>query len=367
MHSQRRILIVDDLQSIRDLNVRVLGREYVTACAASGDETLALLPVFRPELVLLDVNMPVMDGLETCRLIRKDPAFRFTKIIFVSGMVTLPDRLAGYEAGGDDYISKPCNDQELMAKVRILLRLKTEEELHALKSDFIGLVTHELRTPMNGILGFAELLQQQSSGEVMEMAGHILQSGRRLFNILDKIMLFTEFRAVKELKKRHSLIVRRINALINGVENRAAHNLLLSGNGDFVVSADWFWLEKAFSYLLENAIKFSPPGGRIDIETAARDNECRVRIANQGDGINPGLLTTIFDEFCIRNVAHHQQGIGISLAFVKEIVELHGGRVFAENVPGGAVFTVCLPIVQESQVASPPSQTGRGLSRQSGY
>src|SRR5437867_5231349 len=158
MPAPSTILVVDD--NPRNVNILrlILGKDYTLATAASGEEALAVAPAMRPDLVLLDIMMPGIDGYATCRQLRALPDLRHVKIIMVSARAMVSDRLQGYDAGADDFVTKPFDEDELLAKVRVHLRLKSVEEVDALKTTVIDLLTHETRTPLTGIIGAADLL-----------------------------------------------------------------------------------------------------------------------------------------------------------------------------------------------------------------
>ena len=124
MRNRGKILIVDDNAINLAVCEEALGRDYECMCASNGEESLQLARVFHPDLVLLDVMMPGIDGYETCERLRADPDLRFAKILLVTAKAQVLDRLRGYEAGADDYIIKPFEPDELVAKVRVFLRLK---------------------------------------------------------------------------------------------------------------------------------------------------------------------------------------------------------------------------------------------------
>jgi DNA-binding response OmpR family regulator len=121
-----------------------------------------MLPRFRPDLVLLDVMLPDIDGFEVCRRIRELEGHRFTKIILVSARSAVPDRPEGHRAGADDHLTKPFDHDEFRAKVAVFLRLKQTEEVDRLKGDLLRLLSHETRTPLNGILVASRLLLDRS-------------------------------------------------------------------------------------------------------------------------------------------------------------------------------------------------------------
>ncbi|MDH3394281.1 MAG: hybrid sensor histidine kinase/response regulator [Desulfobulbaceae bacterium] len=349
MSNQKKILIVDDGRAIRHWTQTIFANDYITEQAEDGEEALAKLPTFKPDLVLLDVEMPKLNGLETCKRIRKDPNFRFIKIIFVSGNITIADRMAGYEAGGDDYVTKPYDEGELFAKVKTLLRLKNEEELNHLKSNFLSLISHETRTPINGILGCAELLNRYTTDKNRQLAEGILQAGKKLHRLIENVLLICRLRStpmtqLHKVKKQVGIIVQeQLKEMEHAILDK---NLSIDVNGNLFVGIEacQTLLDKAFCCVLENAVKFSSPDGEIKINISEQDDCCIVQIADQGPGIKPEQLDYIFDEFAISDVSHHHHGLGVSLSIAKQIVEGHGGTIKAANGrKQGATFTITLP------------------------
>src|SRR6266446_3181029 len=134
MRTLHRILLVDDQPTNIVILQEILGDAYVLAIAASGEEALAMASDFHPALILLDIMMPGIGGYETCRRLRAHPTLRHAKIIMVSARALLSERLQGYDAGADDYITKPFDEEELMAKVRVYLRLRSLEEVEQFTS-----------------------------------------------------------------------------------------------------------------------------------------------------------------------------------------------------------------------------------------
>ncbi len=157
-----RILIVDDNPTNLVILEELLD-EFEIETAGDGLEALEKLEAFRPDIVVLDIMMPGMDGYDVCRRIRANDTLRLTKIIFVSAKAMLQERLLGYDAGGDDYVSKPFDHSELLAKVRVFLRLKTAEESDLLKSEVIKRLWSEASSRLEGILGLAEEISADES------------------------------------------------------------------------------------------------------------------------------------------------------------------------------------------------------------
>ncbi len=349
MAAKKKILIVDDGRAIRHWTQTIFANDYITDQAEDGEEALEKLPLFKPDLILLDVEMPRLNGLQTCKKIRQDPNFRFVKIIFVSGNISIADRMAGYEAGGDDYVTKPYDEGELFAKVNTLLRLKNEEELNHLKSNFLSLISHETRTPINGILGCAELLHKSVDEKNRKLTEGILHSGKQMHRLIENVLLICKLKSTpmvnqKKERKQVGMIVQ--DQLKDMEKTILDKNLAITMNGNIFASVEACptLLEKAFCCVIENAVKFSPADGQIKIDINERDSQCIVTVADQGPGIEPTSIENIFDEFAITDIAHHQNGLGVSLSIAKQIIEGHGGDIKAENHNRkGAIFTINLP------------------------
>jgi two-component system sensor histidine kinase/response regulator len=167
---QNRILIVGDNATNVAILEEILGDHYRLATAASGEEALRKASEFRPELILLDIMMPGTNGYEACRKIRANAALRHSKIIMVSAKAMVAERIEGYDAGADDYITKPFDEDELLAKVRIYLRLSYLEEVDKLKSEVLMLLNHETRPPLNNIIPVIEMLLDE--GPMEHADGH---------------------------------------------------------------------------------------------------------------------------------------------------------------------------------------------------
>ncbi|MDJ0763999.1 MAG: hybrid sensor histidine kinase/response regulator [Myxococcota bacterium] len=351
MKSKYRILAVDDDARNTDIMHRLLGSKYDLKTANSGEEALEVIQPFHPDLVLLDIVMTGIDGYETCRSIRGDARFRFTKIVLVSGQDSVEERLKGYEVGADDYVTKPFDFEELKAKVEVFLRLKRAEEVDQIKGDLLTLFSHETKTPLSGIIGLSELLKEDMSlGEnARNCAGLIYQSGNQLLEFVRKTSFLCELKTGKKLLKRSEPVSDRVQKAI------AATAKLLPPEGeavykteipeDLTVTADWDMLDMVLGYLLHNAAKFSQNGGPVQVSAKEEGGACVIRVEDQGAGIDPQWMHSIFDEFAVQDVTHHHRGQGLSLAIAKHVVELHDGAIRADSTPGkGSTFTIQMPI-----------------------
>lgn len=193
-----RILLVDDHPDNLEILEDVLGDDYEIATASSGEDALALAKTFRPALILLDIMMPGIDGYETCRRLRATPSLRHTKIMMVSAKAMVSERLQGYEAGADDYMTKPFDLEELREKVQVYLRLRSLEELDALKSDVLALLSHETATPLNGLLGPIQMLREEPEmalAERIQLLDLVYDSAMRLHVLYNKVCKLSAMRA----------------------------------------------------------------------------------------------------------------------------------------------------------------------------
>ena len=181
MPNQSRILIIDDNPTNIDILEEMFEDSYQLTTSSSGEEALNVAEGFNPDLILLDVMMPGIDGYETCLKLRSHPTLQYTKIIMVSAKALLTERMQGYEAGADDYVTKPFDREELLAKVQVYLRLKSIEEVDRLKSGVLHWVCHETRTPLSGIIAPTQMLIEEIDMENEERQHYLDRIGKCIF------------------------------------------------------------------------------------------------------------------------------------------------------------------------------------------
>lgn len=347
-----RILIVDDNPMNISIIEEILGEEFEVNSASSGKEALCLADKFHPDLILLDIMMPDIDGYELCRSLRANKRLAFVKIILISAKSMLNDRLEGYRAGADDYITKPFDPEELLAKTRVFLRLKSVEEIERVKDDLINIFSHETRTPLNAIIGFAKVLEESPdlTAHHKEALQHIISSGEDLMALADKTILLSNLRkgviAIKQNKTAFSLLVTTALAKVSSaledkkikVENKINNNAVLKVDEQLVITA--------IVYILDNAVKFSPENGALEINCFSNEKGIFLNIKDFGKGISEDKLGLLFSEFAVESVLHHGRGHGLGLSIVRYIMELHGGDVYAKNNSDGTTgttFTLVFP------------------------
>jgi signal transduction histidine kinase len=296
--------------------------------------------------------MPGIDGYETCRQLRLMHPSRHTKIIMVSAKAMVPDRLQGYEAGADDYITKPFNNGELLAKVRVYLQLKSLQEIAHLKTDVLTLLSHETNTPLNGILGSLQLLRETpelADAERHELIEMAYSSASSLYTLYSKVCTLSALRAghgsftyePTDIGKIVQTAIIRTTSTATDQEVRIA----LTCPEGVVAALDGQRIHEVVTALLDNAVEVSPPDSQVDVCVVQEDTHICIRVTDYGPGIADDFVAHVFEPFARDDLRHHTAGHGLSLAIAKQIVGAHSGTIEVESaLDKGSTFTVRLPI-----------------------
>ena len=410
-----RILVVDDLPEKRLAYAAILeGLEAEVVMACSGEEALKRVLEEEFAVILLDVNMPGMDGLETAALLRQHRNARHTPIILVTAYADDVQSSRGYELGVVDYMQVPMASPVMRAKVGVFLdlfltgaalaranqdlesrvaertaellrsnerlraeieeRLRAEnereellagervlrgqaEELSRLKDQFLATMSHELRTPLNAIFGWITLLRtrrldEATQARALETIERNARAQKRLIeDLLDVSRIVT---GKISLELGDVVPARVVEGAIATMQPAAQAKQLrivpILGEVTGVIRGDAARLTQVICNLLSNAIKFTAPGGRIDVELAmSGDREhLQISVADTGQGIKPEFLPHVFERFRQEDgsISRRHGGLGLGLAIVRHLVELHSGTVEAqsEGEGSGSRFIVRLPV-----------------------
>ena len=356
MHAKKKILGVDDNPTNLAVLEEMLEEDYEFRTAATGEEALSIASEFRPELILLDVMMPGIDGYEVCRRLRADAVLRHAKIIMVSAKAMVSERMKGYEAGADDYVTKPFEQEELLAKVRVYLRLKSVEEIDRLKTDVLALLSHETRTPLIGLLGGIDVLMSADDLDAAEREKwlQIMRNcARSITNLIEKALTLSCMKSGKWKPSREYVDLCNVvrDATRQLAASAAERNVKISEGfgGGAMVSVDRKEITRMVTAMLDNAIRFSPSEETVTVEVSRDNGEVCLTVTDRGKGIEPDHVPYVFDELHDPKVSHHTQGHGMSLAIARHAVLGHEGTIRVESTKGsGATFEVRLPAVPES-------------------
>jgi len=376
------ILNVDDTEAMRYQKTRVLrSAGYEVVEAGTGAQALKLVRELLPALILMDVKLPDMSGIEVCRQIKNDPGTRTIPVIQVSAtFITEKDQQEGLLGGADIYLTEPLEPKVLETVVSTLLQLhRTEaglretllrekaaraqaEEATRLKDEFLANLSHELRTPMNIIIGWAHLLrngplteeQKVRAAEAIERAAR--SQAQLIEDLLDVSRIVTgKFRMEMQDVKLGSVLQSAVDNQRMVASAKQIIVTLTQEAGDVVIKGDPDRLQQVFWNLLSNAVKFTPANGAVDVRMYKADSQVVVTVTDTGIGISSDFLPHVFDRFRQADSTSTRQhtGMGLGLAIVRHVVELHGGRVRAESggADTGSSFIVSLPLPNASQVS----------------
>jgi signal transduction histidine kinase len=389
---QANVLLVDD-QPGKLLTYQAilgdLGTNLVTA--ASAREALEHLLKNEFAVVIVDVCMPDLDGFELAEMIRDHPRFRQTAIIFVSGVhLTDLDRLKGYERGAVDYLPVPIVPEILRAKVQVFvdLHLKTRElerlnknlerrvaqrteeleEANRRKDQFLAVLAHELRNPLAAIRMASQSINvaDPEPGDPARWSHVIERQVAQLSRLIDDLVDVSRItRGAISLQRQpmdlSAILAEAVEASRATVEERQ-HTLTVEvPDGAQMVNGDAARLVQIVSNLLHNSSKFTPKGGQISVAMARSDGDIVLKVTDNGIGIDPALVPKIFEMFSQvgRPLDRPSSGLGIGLALVRTLVELHGGSVTAqsEGRGTGTTVTVRLPVLDAPPAqAAPPAR-----------
>ncbi len=354
-----RILIVDDSPLTLDVLSQALEAEgYTVLTATSGEAGLEVAEQAAPDLILLDVMMPGIDGFETCRRLKADPNTRDIPVIFLTAQDGPEGVLEGFLAGGVDYISKSFLEEEVLIRIRThlersrlmqeLARSKdTAEAANQTKSTFLANMSHEIRTPMNAILGYAQILKvdPELSEQQRQAVETIKASGEHLLALINDILDISKIEAGREALNPSDFDLQGLaKGLAKMFEVRCLQkDLRWSLETDVpegFVHGDENKIRQVLINLLGNAVKFTGEG-EVVLHVQARANDrYSFEVSDTGPGIAPDQQAAIFEPFHQESEGVHQGGTGLGLAIARRHVELMGGQLELASEPGkGSRFT----------------------------
>jgi len=359
------ILIIDDTPA----NLMVLGaaleRDYDLRVASSGADGLRLAASLRPDLILLDIMMPEVDGHEVCRRLKADPVLGPIPVIFITALGESDSEVDGLALGAADYLTKPVNVAIALQRIRNLLQaealrkqvevmaLEAAGELATLRLEFMRNVSHELRTPLNSILGLAMLGARATDlAKAQQQFKRIHDIATEYLAALETVLNFGEAQASRlEVTRVPFDLGLLLDELVFEYDQRAAAKGLQLVAEDLPppgawVSGDPRWLREVLQQLLDNAVKFTSQG-QVGF-AAQRDGEVvRFSIRDSGIGMSEDELRHAFMPFrqADGSMTRRFGGMGLALALVDLLVGRMGGSINARSEPGkGTCFDLSLPL-----------------------
>lgn len=387
------ILIVDD----NPTNLGVLSdcfsdSGFEILVAQDGESAIDKAEYAQPDIILLDILMPGIDGFETCDRLKTSASTQDIPVIFMTALSEIVDKVRGFQLGAVDYITKPVQHEEVLARVTThltirnltkrlkeqnsrleqeirdrkqaqeqLLRLQAElqealaqeKELSELKSRIISTISHEYRTPLTTIASSAEILQtyrhKLDETKQLKHFDRIQASVKHMTDLVSDVLFLSRAEFEKlEFQPKFLDIVSLVKDLLDELQVGVskAHHLTLTSTGECKpFYGDAKVLRQIITNLLSNAIKYSPNGGNVSIRLTFEDKQVILQISDEGIGIPPEDQNKLFESFSRARNVGAIAGTGLGLSIVKKCVERHRGQITVKSEVGvGTTFTVSLPL-----------------------
>lgn len=363
------ILIVDDVpENLRLLSQMLANRGHETQTVTSGAEALAVVQATPPDLILLDIMMPEMNGYEVCERLKADERTRDIPIVFISALGSVKDKINAFAIGGVDYVTKPFHFREVCARVETHLVLRglqkqlqaanreLERQLQELQARTKELdvydhsVAYNLRTPLTTIITYADVLEKIhttiSDQELQESLRTIARNGRKMDNIIEELLLLAGLRQAKEIK----IGPLDMANIVAAVQKRLAA-MIKEYHAEIILPDSWPvalghgpWIEDVWVNYISNAIKYGGKPPRVELGAATEaDGAVRFWVRDNGPGLGPEEQARLFAPFeQLAQTNTQEQGLGLSI--VRRIMEKLGRQVGVESEMGqGSVFSFTLP------------------------
>lgn len=366
MEEKHYVLIVDDIQENLQLIGNILYKNGINvSSASSGKQALEKVKVKLPDLILLDISMPYMDGFEVCKKLKSEDLTKDVPIIFLTAKSQTGDMIAGLELGAVDYINKPFDPAVLLARVNTHLELskvkqnliaKNKElvELNATKDKFFRIIAHDLRSPLSSLLGGLSVLgyennqgNPESNMEIVKMLKSSVKKGLKLLNnLMDWSSIQTSTFPFQPVDLNLKELIEENVEMLKSLA--ADKSIVVDCKIDEKVNvfADENMISSVIRNLVSNAIKFTNPDGKVDISSRQLDAFQEISVKDSGVGIEKELKDNLFriDKATSTKGTSGEMGTGLGLLLCKEFVEKHGGEIRVETRQGnGSYFYFTIP------------------------
>jgi signal transduction histidine kinase len=370
-----RVLVADDDAVERRLLRAVLEDEgHQVIEAEDGEAALREVADRQPDALVMDVCMPGPTGVEVCRQLKQDPQTALIPILLMTGHDDHAVRLAGIEAGANDFLAKPINLPELLLRVRNAVHAKQLadalaenyarlQELEKLRDDLTHMIVHDMRSPLAAVGSYLELLRLSAGGRLAAAETEYVDQAHRgtvaLLEMVNTILDMSRLETVGlPLKIRHCDPVVLVHEAIGSLGHLVGEGRVLVEKPaqGLQVTCDPELIRRTVANMVGNALRYTPAGSQVRVAVRRDEAGVRVSVVDRGPGIPPEYRERIFEKFGqVENFRRrHRYGTGLGLAFCKLTVEAHGGRIGVDSEVGqGSTFWFVLPAARESWAASP--------------
>lgn len=358
------ILVVDDtpanLQMLADILKR---RGYRARPVANGRLALQAAKADPPDLILLDVNMPGMDGYEVCAELKKDQTLAAIPVIFISAYGETVDKMRAFSAGGLDYITKPFHVEEVEARIAIHLQLRRQQreletmlakqhELEGMRDSMVHMIVHDLRAPLTAVFNYLDLVREQEAGfispESMQSLDLAMKASRWMVQMVNVLLDASKIESGQMLLRITECDVGDVvSDAIDAIRSLADERNVLYQTVHVRAAVDRDAIARVIQNLVTNAVKLTPPGGDVRVSLQIKGEALRVEVTDHGPGIAAEHHPKIFEKFgqLDTNVRQSIPSSGLGLYFCKLAVEAHGGHIGVDSEIGkGSTFWFELPL-----------------------
>jgi len=358
-NSTYKILVVDDVTKNIQLVANILQQAgHEIFYALNGPMALDLVKNQTLDLILLDIMMPEMDGFETCIRIKKLSNTKDIPIIFLTAKTDIESIKKGFEVGGLDYITKPFNREELLARVKTHLSLMQQQlelrKLNATKDKFFSIIAHDLKSPFNHLLGLTEIIQnlaeKSDNKEISEISGLINKSAKHGKSLLDNLLEWSRSQiGTHKFDPKYIDLYESVNDTIQFANHMAKEKHISIKNNipsKTVVLADINMLNTILRNLISNAVKFTKPDGEVKIYARELKQSVKITVEDNGVGIPKSSIPKLFniEENPSTIGTGSEKGTGLGLILCREFVDRHGGEIYVKSErQKGSRFIFTLP------------------------
>jgi len=355
------VLVVDDHAGNRLLLRDLLDAQGHTVVEATdGAAALQHVSDQLPDVILLDVQMPGMDGFEVCRRLKSSPASAAIPVLLVTALSAREDRLEGIRAGANDFVTKPVDTADLVLRVRnamqtrhlharVEAQYRNLGEMERLRDSLVHMVAHDLRSPLAGVHAILEMLQMDAELLPPDSAAFLsdaLRLTRRAADMIGDLLDVSRLEAGRLPVEHERVDLGALTAeAVRGMYAGSVRMLCVPPPSPVVIQGDGKLLARVVTNLLDNAVKFTPKGGTVRVAVTEDDRGCTVTVTDEGPGVPPDARAAIFDKFAqVPGVLQPRRSSGLGLTFCKLVIDAHHGTIGVDSAAGGgSAFWFVLP------------------------